>query len=232
MQDYNIIIIPRPMSKFFDLFEWEYNERKLQPYPEEFLMHLHLNKYLFNDDRLSLTWLLKKHKEIFLRFVRVYGYDKEPEINKLVLNEILEAYNRYREYGLNYKSVFNNLFTAKDCNGNLQIREGLLKYILEVTTEEENDLLAMLDDYCHFMLYSTPEESGFTQSEMYKIIAYTGYYVESAYIKNDIQGWITDWNWDKESAFYNEITKQGALWEEIKKNDYYGLPGFENIIER
>jgi hypothetical protein len=82
------------------------------------------------------------------------------------------------------------------------------------------------------MQYSTPEESGFTQSEIYKIIAYTGYYVEAAYIKNDIEGRGKDGNWDEGSAFYNKIMMRGALWEEIKKNDYYGLPGFENIIER
>jgi hypothetical protein len=224
-RNYNFIIDPSDISEYFEPLAWW--EGKLLPLKKEFERHLHRNKYLFNDDPFSLVWLLKNDIE-FLRDLVDYGYDKEPKINRAVLKNI---YNWYTETQPRNEKKLNHLFADKDCNGQLQIREGLLKYILETTTVENNDLLTMLNDYCRKMIYTTPEESGFTQSEIFKIVAYTGYYVEAAYDKNEI--WARSYveNWNQGSAFYNEIIGRGELWEEIKRNNYYGLSGFEDMIK-
>jgi hypothetical protein len=196
----------------------EYNVKKL----------IHRNKYLFNDNPFSLTWLLKNDLEFLEQLLRVFGYDKDPKINRMVLKE---TYKLYTETQPRNDVALDGLFVGRNCNGQLQIREGLLKYILETTTVEDNDLLTMLDDYCRKMIYTSPEESGFTQSEIFKIVAYTGYYVEAAYDKNEIQAQSYVENWDQGSAFYNKIIMRDELWEEIKRNNYYGLPGFEDMVE-
>ena len=49
---------------------------------------IHLNKYIFNDSKTSLTWLINNHKEFLRMLVKYYGYNKEPRINQLVLEDI------------------------------------------------------------------------------------------------------------------------------------------------
>jgi hypothetical protein len=225
-RNYNFIIEPSSIAEYFDPLACQ--EGKLLPLKREFECHLHRNKYFFNDDPFSLIWLLKNDKEFLDKLICIHGYDKEPKISRVVLKE---NYKWYTETQPRRDAVLKHLFVGRDCNGQLQIREGLLKYILETTTVEDNDLLTMLDDYCGKMIYTTPEKSGFTQSEIFKIVAYTGYYVEAAYDKNEIQAQGYVENWNQGSAFYDKITMRDELWEEIKRNNYYGLPGFENMIE-
>lgn len=55
------------------------------------------NKYLFNDDKASLAWILNNDIIFYTNLLKTYGYDKEPKINKKVLDSIYKQNPKYPE---------------------------------------------------------------------------------------------------------------------------------------
>ncbi|MDR2206348.1 MAG: hypothetical protein LBE36_09385, partial [Flavobacteriaceae bacterium] len=194
---------------------------------------VHRNKYLFNDDKASLVWLLFNDKDFLEQLVRVFGYDKEEKINKMVLEK---AAKQYDESNRHNNEILDHLFAAKDCYGKLQIRESLMKYILENTTVKNNKMAVMLGDYALHVRYPEPEElKEFTEAEKLKIMAYVGYYDQLIRDKNNIDDPespdVAPEGWDNGGFLRNELVSNQALLEEIKKNNYYNLSGFKDMIE-
>jgi hypothetical protein len=188
------------------------------------------NKYLFNDDQSSLIWLLENDPDFLHSLVTTFGYDKEPKINKIVLENISQDY--YHPWS----SMLQNLFAAKDYNGELQIREALMQYIVDSATVEKSELLNMLYD-CTTLLFSVYYMAGsdhagifdgFSQAEKLKFMAYAGYYIQLAYNKNK-----TGQSYRYPESFLREGLShyKNELLEEIKKNNYYGLPDYAEIME-
>ncbi|MDR1348130.1 MAG: SH3 domain-containing protein [Prevotellaceae bacterium] len=189
---------------------------------------VHRNKYLFNDSKSSLTWLLLNDHDFLTRLVNVFGYDREPRINQMVLGNVYKEENT---------SPLVKLFAAKDINtGKLQMREGLMQYIVDNTAVDDKKLLNMLYEYANLLLHSYKDSSykmfntfGFTKSEKLKIVAYAGYYIELAYRNNGIKE--VEKRLRKKSFLLNELAGNKELLHEIDKNNYYGLPDFAAMID-
>ncbi|MGN7988887.1 hypothetical protein ACTJKC_16170 [Pedobacter sp. 22226] len=92
---------------------------------------IHRNKYLFNNDKASLAWLLNNDKSFLGTLLENFGYDKEPKINKMMLDS---TYNRNPQRG----ELIANLIFIKDSYNKFQMREGLLKYIEDNTSAKDN----------------------------------------------------------------------------------------------
>jgi hypothetical protein len=111
-----------------------------------------------------------------------------------------------------------------------------MKYIMEVTTKEDNEFLQMLDYYTLLMDHLTPEQTGFTKEEMIKITAYAGYYSQSTYDKVWDRELVAspDANWNEVSYLYHLAAFEDSkiFMVEVERNNYYGLPDFVNMIER
>ncbi|MDR3285870.1 MAG: hypothetical protein LBT27_00330 [Prevotellaceae bacterium] len=84
VKDYNFITVSLPLGKLFDN-----KDDMLLPVQKEFSTIFHRNKYLFNESRTSLTWLLINDHEFLTILVKIFGYDKEPLINKAILENEL-----------------------------------------------------------------------------------------------------------------------------------------------
>jgi hypothetical protein len=195
---------------------------------------VHRNKYLFNDSKSSLTWLIINDLEFLENLVRIFGYDKETQINKAVLSKIHSDYTKNQlEHFFYDENRLIDLFAKKDCNGKLQIREGLLKYIADNTPFNNNELYTMMGEYGEILIrdYDNSEafRKSFTLKEQLKIVAYVGYYMELTRIKNNIKGF--EENWERNTLLHNELGGNKELLEEIRRNNYYDLPDFENIIQ-
>ena len=193
---------------------------------------IHLNKYIFNDSRSSLTWLINNYNNFAHLLVKRYGYDKDPRINQIVLEDINKEYLSVQS---TENKVLENLFAAKDYYNKLQIREGLMKYIVENTTVEHSELLDRLINYAGYIKDQSPKESEFTPAERYKIMAYAGYYEQLTRNKNNIDDpnspdWVPP-GWHYDSFLKRTIDINSEFLKEIKKNDYYGLSGLEDMIE-
>lgn len=196
---------------------------------------LHRNKFLLNDSQSSLTWLINNDLEFLEELVREFGYDKNDRINKAVLEKNNAAYQEYEKFrsSVNKRKsteILTDLFAKKDCYGNLQIREGLMKFISETYDKQYGTPNSMMVDCAIIMRIFTSEDypeitSQFTKQERLKIAAYAGYYDYRERIKFDA---VDEWREGWDGGFLrNGLSKE--LSEEIVRNNYYDLPDFKKF---
>jgi hypothetical protein len=229
VKKYNFIISPTfPLGVFFDKREGDDEFVFIQRAANRMK---HYNKYLFNDSQASLTWLLVNEQRFLTRLVKEFGYDKVPRINKMVLDN---ACNKFQKTQLKETGFLENLFAVKEFNGSFRINEGLLQYVVDNTTVDDNRYLDLLYNYANILSYNYTGYKdymfdNFTKNEKLKIAAYAGYYIELAYRNNGIKG--TEQKWKAKSFLRNEFAGNEDLLPEIEKNNYYGLPDFAGMID-
>ncbi|MDR2205429.1 MAG: hypothetical protein LBE36_04665 [Flavobacteriaceae bacterium] len=188
---------------------------------------IYRNKYLFNDDKASLVWLLFNDKDFLEQLVRVFGYDKEEKINKMVLEK---AAKQYDESNWHDDKVLKHLFAEKDCYGKVQIREGLLKTVAEATNDDNNNLFISLDDYCFRLVFPFEEtEPIFSFKEKCQIIAAINNTTYPVY--SNFRGAGGKAEWDPNSLLYVINIEHPEIIEEIIKNNYFGYPDLKQYIE-
>jgi hypothetical protein len=107
------------------------------------------NKYLFNDSKADLDWLLVNDKDFLMDLIVSLGYDKEPRINKLLLEYYYEMFSESVPIKDEKIGVF---FFTKDLNNNFCIRKGLVDYVRKNTTANDNRFIYALSSYS-FALY-------------------------------------------------------------------------------
>jgi hypothetical protein len=101
------------------------------------------NKYLFNNSKGDLAWLLANDKD-FLKILLVnFGFDKEDKINEVILNDLFQEYSK--ETPESSQKIGNILF-VKNCEGKLSIRKNLLKYIEKNTTKNNDKYVSALSN--------------------------------------------------------------------------------------
>ena len=177
------------------------------------------NMYLFNDNRIYVTWLVTQDPTFVKTLVKQFGYTKEPKFNDLTMNDYLNNYQTSSDIG-------DAIFT-KNCNGKLEIRTELLKYIKEHTKSDENRLLTALENFG----YALKDNNSFMPDEKYKILAYIGNTVDPFYL--NFAG-VNSGNavWNAESVLYNSIVKDRNIISVFQKNNYYGLPDLKDSLMR
>lgn len=191
---------------------------------------IHRNKYLFENSKASLTWLLNNDLDFLKILVYTFGYDNEPKINGLVLNDVfIESYQDHNDY----KEIL-RLLAKKNEARKICIREGLLKYILNNASKENNKLSIMLDDcgiaISNNIINNDNILADFTRDEKLKLLAYISYYSELTYSKLGIT--VNDFGWNPNSCLFNALIRNDklGLLNNLKENNYYNLPDFENLI--
>lgn len=211
------IIIP---SKYISLEFKDYNNintLELSLYKDL----LYYNQYIFNNNQAGLTWLINNDKDFVKALLYSFGYDKESRINKLILDEIDNTEGTSR---------FNNLFAKKYSANKLQIRKNLMEYVYNHTTMEDAKYLQLLDEYGNYIMsaHSDDYNSIYTKEDKLKIASYVFYYsAKTNYDKGTCLRGFAKRQIDK------ELNGEGiGLSEFIEKNNYFGLPDFEELINR
>ncbi|HEX8577180.1 MAG TPA: hypothetical protein VF677_12875, partial [Flavobacterium sp.] len=193
------------------------------------------NKFLFNDSKADLEWLLVNDKDFLKMLVFAYGYDSNEKINKLVLNEF---YTKYDNYVPKQTQKMGELFFTKDCNGNLKIRTGLLDFVKQNTTSSDNRFIYALANYALVLFDGDVDDvfnegqdpsKKFTKSDKAKIIAYIAS-IESPASEKYKKENTTLWN-NEASIIYNIASSQPEIITIIKKNNYYNIPNLKQIVE-
>ncbi len=179
------------------------------------------NKYLFNDNKASLAWL-KVNDSLFLEsLVITFGYTKDKDLLDWVMQ-------RNRSKAVEF---INNYVFVRNCKGELEIREDILKYIEQKTTDEENT-----HDYAkalyHYEVYENPNK--WTEKEAYKILAYKSNTYDYLFMKYKNIRDNNRWN-ILGSIFYYSNRGDEKEWKEIEKNfemnNYYNLPHLKEALE-
>lgn len=190
---------------------------------------VHRNKYLFNDNRNSLNWLVDNDKDFLKRLVAEFGYDKEEKINNLVLRLFFEEYTKADDMSMGKLA---RLVFAKGCDGKLQIRKGLLNAIEKSTTEDDDKYITALGDYIISYLYKAGDNT-FTPNEKAEIVAYITNIEGPAYHRYKDES-DTAWKQTATPLFFLQSPSgmnRPEVLEIIKKNNYFDLQPLKEYIE-
>lgn len=179
------------------------------------------NKYLFNDNKASLAWL-KFNDQYFLEsLVKAFGYTKDKDLVGWVMKR-----NEAKA-----KEFVNEFLFVRNCKGELEIRDGVLKYIEENTTESEKTH-AYVDSIAAYDVHNA--NYNWNEKEILKIRAYIANTYDFLFSKSQTIG---NTNIGRFSylglIFYNSNKENGKEWNEIeqnfKDNNYYNLPHLRDV---
>ncbi|SDD83404.1 hypothetical protein [Pedobacter soli] len=203
------------------------------------LHNVHRNKYIFNNDKASLAWLLNNEKHFLFTLLNDFGYDKDSKINKMVLDSLYKENTRVNPVIGQYIA---NLFFVKDCNNKLEIRKGLLKYVEENTSATDNRFIYALG-YFIFTLYDGDSKDDsykifdedpskkFTAVEKAEIVANIANIENPAIEKYKSLESADVWN-NAGSSLYNISVSHPEVIKIIEQHNYFGLPKMKAIIAK
>ena len=137
------------------------------------------NEFIFHDSKKAFAWLKNNSFGFLTNLLQKYGYDKNEEINRLLLDYMLVQYETVvRSYIL--KETF--AIKKKTKHPHVEIREGLLKSVLKLPAKAEYaKIISLINTYIKYMMgedeEGTPDwAEEFTLEECYKVAAYLCYY--------------------------------------------------------
>ncbi|SHG88712.1 hypothetical protein [Flavobacterium johnsoniae] len=192
------------------------------------------NKYLFNDSKADLDWLLLNDKDFLMDLVVSLGYDKEPRINKLLLEYYCEMFSESKPAENERIGIF---FFTKDLNNNFCIRQGLVDYLRNNTKVNDNRFIYALHEYT-FHLYEKDLDGIYGTDNPLKMFNA----VEKAHIVSIISSIevpaIAKYKpenpelWSKAgSALYNLLVAHPEIKDIIIKNNYFGIKNMKQVLE-
>ena len=222
------------------------------------LFLLHLNKYIMYNDKASLDYLLSKQAVLVRSLVSNFNYDKEDKINESVMDDLYTTYADdqpiresklrelifvkkiqidqswlYRRKGILRELIFvKKILTDQD---RLYIREGILKTIENITNENNckyaielsNALIDLIDRK------REGEDIGWTNEELYKMVAYSANYIDPLYWKyHNLE--TVEWGDGNILGAYDSLLSKEegeAMLKQFEQNNYYNLPYLKEAIK-
>jgi len=183
------------------------------------------NMYLFNNNKTYIIWLLSHDKNFIRLLVKNFGYDDEPKFNEMIINEYVQSKDKYK---------IGELIFAKNCNKELEIRDGILLSLTETYQKSLNpkDLFGLME-FCSKLL-ETDEYNNYSEKEKIKMVAYLANTYDLLFKKNhrNQEGW--DSRWNILGAYFEDDSRSRVKWsqmkEEMQKNNYYNLPNLKEVI--
>lgn len=184
------------------------------------------NNFIFYDSKDALEWLKKNEAAFLIDLLREYGYDKNEEINKLVMANMLKEYT-----DVNDPWILDNTLASKRKakHAKVEIRKGLLKSILKLPATEENmEWIRLFNDYIDYLLNIEEQKlpmwmTEFTKEERYKVAAYLCYYLYKFSKKYDRED---------TSLLGHELYYNDSFRNYIDSRHYFSLPGFEALCDK
>lgn len=192
---------------------------------------VHRNKYLFNDDKASLAWLLNNDKTFLKILALDLGYDKDQKINKMVLLSLIKQHINSTEY-------IGKSFFLKDCNNILQIKKGLLRCVEENTSAKDNTFIYALGYYMLALysedidkIFDEDPSKKFTDTEKAEIVANIANIENPAIEKYKSPESSEVWT-NAGSSLYNLSVSHPEVIKIIEEHNYFGLPKMKEIIAK
>jgi len=183
------------------------------------------NMYLFNNNKTYIIWLVTHDKNFIKLLVKNFGYDREPKFNEMLINEYIQLKDQYK---------IGELIFAKNCNKELEIRDGILQSLADSYQRSSNpkDLFGLME-FCSKLL-ETDEYDNYSEKEKIKMVAYLANTYDFLFKKNhrNQDGW--DPRWNILGAYFEDDSRSKIKWsqlkEEMQKNNYYNLSNLKEAM--
>ncbi len=191
------------------------------------------NKFLFNNSKADLVWLLSNDKAFLIDLVVKFGFDKEKQINKVVLEEL---YSVNKQQSPIHVEKIGDLFFSKNCDNSFDIRYGLLDFVKENTNEKDNRFIYALSDYASILyngdlnkIFDKDPSKVFNNTEKAHIVALI------ASIENPAKQKFKYKNnalWSNESTTIEDLSvSHPELIDLIIKKNYFGIDNLKDIVD-
>ena len=184
------------------------------------------NNFIFYDSKDALEWLKKNEAAFLIDLLREYGYDKNEEINKLVMANMLKEYTDVDDPWI----LDNTLASKRKAkHAKVEIRKGLLESILKLPATEENmEWIRLFNDYIDYLLNIEEQKlpmwmTEFTKEERYKVAAYLCYYLYEFSKKYDRED---------TSLLGHELYYNDSFRNYIDSQHFFYFPGFEALCDK
>ena len=240
--DWNLFIdkqrkIITPMVFLNDLIKIKGKDKKEYSIQQN-LKVLSLNKYLIYNDKASLNYLLPREAYLSRSLLLNFNYDKEDKINENVMDSLYTSYannNFVRE-----SEIRSLIFVMKDQPGQdrsrLYIREGILKTIENITNENEGKYaIDLMNAFVSIVVKKRDGKNiGWTNEELYKIVAYSANYIDPLYWKYHKSETVV-WGRGDILGSYDSLLSEKeweAMLKQFKENNYYNLPNLKGLVKR
>jgi len=239
--DWNLFIdkqrkIITPMVFLNDLIKIKGKDKKEYSIQQN-LKVLSLNKYLIYNDKASLNYLLPREAYLSRSLLLNFNYDKEDKINENVMDSLYTSYNHNEPVR---ESEFRSLiFVMKDQPGQdrsrLYIREGILKTIENITNENEGKYAITIKHAVASIVVKKRDGKniGWTNEELYKIVAYSANYIDPLYWKYHKSETVVWGNGDILGVYDSLLSEKEweAMLKQFKENNYYNLPNLKGLVK-
>jgi len=185
------------------------------------------NRYLLNDNKADLAYLLAEDTLFIKSLVLRFGYTTDQRLNDVAMNDIA----RWSDDDI--IKVCEYIF-VKDCKGNLQIREGLLQWITAHSDANENRMAFAIYYYATSMyggdasaaLRHDPK-TYFDKEQKRKIAAYV---INTWVPLHEKYAAANPAKWSVADLIENLTGYDPGLQEYIVKNNYFSLPALQKEI--
>lgn len=243
-------------EQFYEEYLSEALRKKYIPFCSKSDMErlFHINNYVFYDNKASLSWLLsddlgKVKLAILFEF---FNYDKEPRINKYMMDIFFKQVDVNKGYPLNtnqYESLFGEVRTCPQTDYynhfKFKVRTGLMQYIVDNCYDEEDlddcglkkdKYICVMEDCFDYLFKFVLQGDKYKESEnchYYQVCAYLAYYLQKAYDSylshND--GEPRCWHNALANNLYQDLRNNDGRFEKyVKENNYFNLDGFDQIM--
>lgn len=184
------------------------------------------NNFIFYDSKAALEWLKKNDAEFLIDLLREYGYDKNEEINRLAMANMLKEYTAVDAPWILENTVASK---RKTKHAKVEIRKGLLKSILKLpATEENTEWIGLFNDYIDYLLNTDEQKlpmwmTEFTKKERYEIAANLCYYLYKFSKK---------YGREETSLLGHELYYNDSFRSYIDSQHFFYFPGFEALCDK
>ncbi|WP_143161905.1 hypothetical protein [Flavobacterium terrae] len=161
------------------------------------------NKFLFNDDKASLTWLKTNDVEFLEILVKTFGYVEDKELTKFVLDKNLKD-----------DEEFGKVIWTKTCDGKLHFNEEIVKII----KDSPQKYIEPVENYLRYLYNSNDSDLAFSQKA--EIMGKLAYHLTK----------IVD---NQSNDYYNFFPSVSSeeFQKEFESKNYYNIKDFQSIYE-
>ncbi len=190
---------------------------------------------MFHDSKAACIWLLCNDMDFFRNLMFEYGFDKDKDVNKRIMDERLKAQsNEYDDVLPDRASASNGLFYTFDEDKHLRIHKNLWHQIYELTDSaisyyEEDHKRALKIKYfemlSNYMQRYAPDDLT-ARAELYCNFARMEVDLNKKHSHEDKNGYF-----NMESVSTSHVLLREEELEEAKKHNYFGIENFDEVLK-
>lgn len=168
------------------------------------------NKYIFNNDAASFTWLKLNDQPFLESLVKTFGYVKDEKLVSYVLGKNLDDKNELRKITWNAK-----------CSGKKVFNKEVMNAVAKLSTEQKQKYFATVEKIIYSEIRKEDSVLNGQFSEKAEMLGKLAYYSTKM-----------GEPYEKYYAFFKMLNADDERIEyekEFKKSNYYNLPDFKEI---